>query len=220
MPHHLELTLVFSLGYVITSIANVQAHSPPCLAGTTNLPEGCDPNRIKPCAAFGHSPAAITIGQHDNSDCSDNSPRLRDTIEDPSSPENEYYVQFSDKDGNCMGIIMHGGECWGTQPQNSGNYDCMGRCGPGCGTWACSNWGRDCLKHDVCSFYYSASGGAGDDHCGDEYQQALNDWGHCCVWPCKRECSGQSNTCGNLRGTEIDFHDAMGNILEDGVMLG
>lgn len=156
---------------------------------------GCE-DRFRPCSELDATASIqgyIKIGVNENTDCMNNSPRLRDTIK--SGKNNKYYVQFDDKWGNCYGILMDGGECWGTNPINNGNYDCLGRCGPGCGTWACSNWGRDCLKHDVCGYYFNAEGGAADDHCGDEFDQAQNDWGHCCVWPCARKCKGQSNSC-------------------------
>lgn len=30
---------------------------------------------------------------------------------------------------------------------------CQGKCGPGCGDIDCGAWARDCLRHDICSWY-------------------------------------------------------------------
>ncbi len=56
------------------------------------------------------------------------------------------------------------------------NYGCMGRCGGDCGWGAPSAWTKDCLDHDACSFRNSASGGASDPNCGDEFNEAADDW--------------------------------------------
>jgi len=164
-------------------------YSPPCLYGTTNTPSGCDPNRIKLCNELSASSEEILISHDENTDCS-TSPKLSDTVE--GNGENTYVVQFDGADGECLAIRMEGGECWGAHPNNGGNYNCQGRCGPGCGSWTCSNWGRDCLKHDVCSWYFSSSGGASDSNCGDEWGDAYNDWANNCFWgPCK----GSASSC-------------------------
>ena len=149
------------------------------------------------CGDYSSAPSgAIIIPANSNTDCMNNDPRLRDTIKNFHNSDNTYYVEFDAYDnGQCYGITMQGGECWGTNPGNGAGYNCQGRCGPNCGTWACSNWGRDCLKHDVCSWYFESSGGSSDTHCGDEFDIAQNDWAHCCIWPCPRKCKGQSNTC-------------------------
>ena len=57
--------------------------------------------------------------------------------------------------------------------QSSGDYSCMGRCGPACGG---GDWTLDCLEHDACSRYYSASGGGNDSNCGDEWWEASDDY--------------------------------------------
>ncbi len=65
---------------------------------------------------------------------------------------------------------------WGTGG-NGGNYACMGRCGAGCsGTSIYGRWTQDCLEHDVCSYRYNASGGSSDGNCGDEYDNAFDDF--------------------------------------------
>lgn len=55
-------------------------------------------------------------------------------------------------------------------------YGCMGRCGADCGGWLPSSWTKDCMDHDACSARNSASGGASDPNCGDEYNEAADDW--------------------------------------------
>lgn len=57
------------------------------------------------------------------------------------------------------------------------NYGCMGRCGADCGSWWIpSSWTKDCLDHDMCSYLNNASGGSSDPNCGDEYNEAADDW--------------------------------------------
>ncbi|MCA9674414.1 MAG: hypothetical protein H6709_01445 [Kofleriaceae bacterium] len=60
-----------------------------------------------------------------------------------------------------------GGQQW------NGNFDCMGRCGVGCGSY---DWTLDCLEHDACSRRYYSSSGAADHNCGDEYLEAADDY--------------------------------------------
>ncbi|CAD7932596.1 unnamed protein product [Amoebophrya sp. A120] len=63
---------------------------------------------------------------------------------------------------------------------------CMGRCGQGCiasdtKSVQCSNWGRDCLRYDVCSFMYDSivyryfNKPEEDLACSDEYFHTLDD---------------------------------------------
>ncbi|WP_075343231.1 hypothetical protein [Tenacibaculum agarivorans] len=67
------------------------------------------------------------------------------------------------------------------------NYDCMGRCGSDCGRWWIpSAWTKDCLDHDQCSNVFSASGGASDANCGDEFNEAADDY----VFGVLRGCRG------------------------------
>lgn len=60
-----------------------------------------------------------------------------------------------------------GGNQW------NGDYECMGRCGEGCGSY---DWTLDCLDHDACSRYYYSSTGAFDHNCGDEWSHASDDY--------------------------------------------
>ena len=188
------------------------AQNVPCIQGF-NLPTGCDDTRIKPCSAFTASEIAGSnlIESSVNYGCSRSSPRMRNTVF--ASPEtNTYYVQFDDAGGNCFGIIMEAGECWGMHPTNGGDYDCQGRCGGGCSNGN-SNWARDCLKHDVCSWYFSASGGFLDSNCGDSFGQATNDFlsfssscrasGDSCVDPTPAPTilpTPAATSCGDVQG--------------------
>ncbi|MDQ3230190.1 MAG: hypothetical protein M3Q07_00070 [Pseudobdellovibrionaceae bacterium] len=56
------------------------------------------------------------------------------------------------------------------------SYGCMGRCGGDCGWGPPSAWTKDCLDHDACSYRNNASGGASDPNCGDEFNEAADDW--------------------------------------------
>lgn len=66
--------------------------------------------------------------------------------------------------------------------------ECVGRCGAECSTAVtiASSWTKDCLDHDVCSAYYMASGGTGDFNCGDEFDQAADDF----IFGVIRGCNG------------------------------
>ena len=66
-------------------------------------------------------------------------------------------------------------------------YGCMGRCGADCGNvFIPSAWTKDCMDHDVCSYYNNSSGGSSDVNCGDEYDEAIDDW----LWGVLSGCSG------------------------------
>ncbi len=73
---------------------------------------------------------------------------------------------------------------WGTSACGSGDYNCMGRCGAGCGWGAPSSYTLDCLEHDVCSHNLCASGGSADPNCGDEYDESQDDWTFGVMWGC------------------------------------
>ena len=67
------------------------------------------------------------------------------------------------------------------------NYGCMGRCGADCGRWwVASAWTKDCLDHDQCSAVNNASGGSSDPNCGDEFDEAADDY----VFGVIRGCRG------------------------------
>ncbi|SMF22766.1 hypothetical protein [Pseudobacteriovorax antillogorgiicola] len=78
------------------------------------------------------------------------------------------------------------GEWVTTNAHYGGNYGCMGRCGANCGWGAPSSYTKDCMDHDICSRRHNASGGGGDRNCGDEFNQAMDDW----VSGVIRGCSG------------------------------
>lgn len=66
-------------------------------------------------------------------------------------------------------------------------YECMGRCGGGCGRWWIpSAWTKDCMDHDQCSNVNNSSGGSSDANCGDEFNEAADDY----VFGVVRGCSG------------------------------
>ena len=158
----------------------------PCIRGENNMPVGCA-ERILPCDQIDkeYENADIAsknrINANDNTRCykTKSNQKLQNTVDDKEGKGNTYIIKFDDKDGNCYGIKMYGGECWSKHPVTGSNYDCMGRCGAGCGSWTCSNWGRDCLKHDVCGWFLSSKGASFDKNCKDEFWQAYNDWYVC-----------------------------------------
>ncbi len=65
-------------------------------------------------------------------------------------------------------VGSHGGQV------GNNNYECMGRCGGGCGRNY--DWTLDCLDHDACSRYYYSTTGIIDHNCGDEYSDAVDDY--------------------------------------------
>jgi len=66
------------------------------------------------------------------------------------------------------------GSNWGASVTGSGNYGCMGMCGPGC--LITKLYTKDCLDHDTCSHNVGASGGGSNPDCGDEYKNAVDDF--------------------------------------------
>jgi len=124
-------------------------------------------------------------------------------------------VQFDGADGECLAIRMEGGECWGQHPVNGGSYDCMGRCGAGCGSWPCSNWGPDCLKHDVCSWYFTAWGLFLDQRCGDEAWDAKDDAVQQCAWWGTQQCEGPSSSCHLVSAAHSVLGQQMTDALDD-----
>ncbi|MEN0062392.1 MAG: hypothetical protein AAGA48_09580 [Myxococcota bacterium] len=100
---------------------------------------------------------------------------------------------YWDDNGGSWFADLTMGQCLGTLPANGGDYDCIGRCGPACGSWwAASAWTQDCYEHDVCSYYNAASGGSSDPNCGDEFNEAQDDW----LWGIWSGCSGSRNPLG------------------------
>ena len=70
------------------------------------------------------------------------------------------------------------GANWGTSVKGSGNYGCMGMCGPGC--LITTKYTKDCLDHDTCSHNVGATGGSSNLDCGDEYRNASDDMNYAC----------------------------------------
>ena len=64
--------------------------------------------------------------------------------------------------------------------RNKNQYGCLGRCGPGCSNvpaWRdMSAWSLDCLKHDICSYYFSDASGSSVDMCKDALISAADDF--------------------------------------------
>ncbi|WP_299315700.1 hypothetical protein [uncultured Aquimarina sp.] len=89
-------------------------------------------------------------------------------------------AEYDDSRGNHKDRIKVG-----SKPRN--NYGCMGRCGGDCGRWWIpSAWTKDCMDHDQCSNVNNASGGSGDRNCGDEFNEAADDY----VFGVIRGCRG------------------------------
>lgn len=209
---------MFTDSIVILSIASfivVQGWRPCTQNGG---PYPCDANRVQPCGTYNaayYNAEVIPVDAYGS--CSNEWPKLYDAMSWNQYYYNRYLVQFDDYDGNCFEILMFGGECWGMHPTNGGNYDCQGRCGGGCGYGAvCSNWARSCLKHDVCSWYFGSSGGAFDQHCGDEFRQAQNDYLQDCITG--NACNGGANSCSSssaMRANDKHIDDSDFSIMDD-----
>jgi len=79
-------------------------------------------------------------------------------------------AEYDDSRGNQRDRVRVG-----SKPR--ANYGCMGRCGGDCGRWWIpSAWTKDCMDHDQCSHINNASGGSGDRNCGDEFNEAADDY--------------------------------------------
>ena len=91
-----------------------------------------------------------------------------------------YSIAWDDRGGNRSVRDVAGRD-------RGGNYNCMARCGAGCGRWwVPSSWTLDCFEHDECSRRNNSSGGASDANCGDEWLEAADDW----TFGVIRGCSG------------------------------
>ncbi|SEK22247.1 hypothetical protein SAMN04487910_0004 [Aquimarina amphilecti] len=89
-------------------------------------------------------------------------------------------AEYDDSRGNHKDRVKVG-----SKPRN--NYGCMGRCGGDCGRWWIpSAWTKDCMDHDQCSNVNNASGGSSDGNCGDEFNEAADDY----VFGVIRGCRG------------------------------
>ena len=153
-------------------------HSRPC---TPEITQNCTAGRFVAC---GKTAAANLSMLHarDASKCQVRAGRL--------IPGQKVLVQFFSGApgglrhlGACMEIVVQVGECWGLDSDGD-SYDCLGLCGVGCQpnhANACSNWARNCLKHDVCSYYYNSKGGAAYLHCGWAFNIAAADYLQPCM---------------------------------------
>ncbi|WP_299902809.1 hypothetical protein [uncultured Aquimarina sp.] len=89
-------------------------------------------------------------------------------------------AEYDDSSGNHRDRVKVG-----SKPKR--NYGCMGRCGADCGRWWIpSAWTKDCMDHDQCSNVNNASGGSSDRNCGDEFNEAADDY----VFGVIRGCRG------------------------------
>ena len=184
---------VLSLAYILQNFAH--GYDIPCYLDSDpdTDPVGCE-DRVVSCGYYDDSnniPSGVTIahtiGVNDDTNCG--SDRKNNNNIPPIRREWWYVVQWDDRNNNCYEILMQAGECWGNNIQRSAspgvnfNYECQGRCGDGCqsGIAVCSNWARDCLKHDVCRYFHPNNGGASDIDCGDEYNDANDDYTACCA---------------------------------------
>jgi len=162
------------------------SYSVPCTYNGRG-PSGCDSTRVRtvPCNKDNEN-NMTTIKVDEVAKCTE------------LTRSDSYNVQFYREKGtsDCLEITIRVGECWGTNPINSGNYGCQGQCGSGCikgcGIFSLGGaWSLNCLKHDICSWYFGASGGGSDTYCGISYNQASSDLLACDT--CKlRE---RDNTC-------------------------
>jgi len=157
----------------------------PCVYNAAK-PAGCATDRVRTvtCGAI-NTNGFPTLTISDETACGNNIPKLQQTIN----------VQFYQNPGtsNCLEITAQFGECWGVNPINGGDYGCQGQCGAGCingcGLFSLGGaWARNCLRHDICSWYFGASGGGSSPQCGKSYDQAAKDLLSC-------ECKLSGHTC-------------------------
>mmetsp|Transcript_106065 Transcript_106065/g.310131 ORF Transcript_106065/g.310131 Transcript_106065/m.310131 type:complete len:231 (+) Transcript_106065:60-752(+) len=164
----------------------------PC---TATITEDCDAGRFVRCGATlgssGHSSAAL-VHPREVISCTSSSGQVR--------PREAVLVQFTkgppQEGGECVEILMGVGECWG-HDLDGDIYDCQGRCGAGCQPHypgICSNWSQNCLRHDVCSYYYNSRGGALDPHCGYAFNMAAPDYAVPCLTDQRCQLSNFSTT--------------------------
>jgi len=152
------------------------AYTIPCVYNQ-NLPAGCDASRVRTvlCGSV-HSNGFPTVFVTEKGPCTSAYVSLSQTLN----------VQFYQIPGtqNCYEITAQIGECWPKNPINGVTYDCQGQCGAGCVS-GCGiiqgggSWARSCFSHDICSWYFGASGGASDKYCGTGYNNAINDFLKC-----------------------------------------
>jgi len=158
----------------------------PCTSKGANSPAGCVTSRVRTVKCDSKNTNGYpTVGYNNATVCDKDS---------AISFKQWFNIQFGDAGGgNCLEITAQMGECWGVNPINGGRYDCQGQCGAGCIS-GCGlfngggSWSKNCFKHDICSWYYGASGGGSDANCGKSYNQASSDLLKC-------SCTISSPTC-------------------------
>jgi len=178
-PNHLD-TNPPGVSYVldtnaVSNISSTKAYTIPCLSDGTG-PSGCSTSRVRTVTCNVANPNGYpTVLLDEEFNCESYKLKLR-----------EYYnVQFfKATSGQCLEITVQVGECWGRNPKNGGSYDCQGECGAscvnGCGLLRLGGgWSRNCLRHDICSWYFAAAGGGSDPNCGKSYYQADHDIFNC-----------------------------------------
>ena len=84
-------------------------------------------------------------------------------------------ITFTDQQGVHFENVKWS-DNWGVLEENTGNYDCMGRCGEGCldqNSHRRSIWSQACFSHDLCSYRNASRLGILDPNCGDEFLRAI-----------------------------------------------
>ena len=82
---------------------------------------------------------------------------------------NAFYDKYNS--GTCLADYRKYGNSW-----------CAGRCGAGCpkNNWweliSDDDYTRDCFDHDWCTVHFNEDNGSGATHCGDEYDEAVDDY--------------------------------------------
>ena len=128
---------------------------------------------------FSYIPPGYQLGKESVMDTDLQKSRSNDGI--TCVRKNRYYtISWDDRRGNRSARDYAG-------RNRGGNYNCMARCGAGCGRWWIpSAWTLDCFEHDECSRQNNSSGGPSDSNCGDEWIHASDDW----TFGVIRGCSG------------------------------
>jgi len=160
------------------------AYTIPCTKDGT--PAGCDKTRVRTVVCGTNNANGYpTITVDDKTPCNNAKVSLDQYL-------NMQFYKIPNTN-NCYEITAQVGECWGKKPINGGSYTCQGQCGAGC-VKGCGllngggPWARSCFNHDICSWYFGASGGANDANCGTSYNLAYSDFFKC-------ECNTVTKTC-------------------------
>lgn len=183
MPNIIARLTVLFLGCLPYSAGSYAANFRPC---TPQITHNCTPGRFVACGSSARATNLSTLHARDASKCQAPAGRLLPTqwilVQFFSGPPGPLRGLKSDR---CLEIALQVGECWGIDSDGD-SYDCLGLCGVGCqvasdAVTTCSNWSRNCLKHDVCSYYYNSKGGAADPHCGWAFNLAAADYLQPCM---------------------------------------